>query len=100
MAAPPLQWDDSSSGLGEGASSRNNIVPAPGNTAVLVSFILEAIVGVLQGVPVAGPVLVRLQAGAQTLQRAERPFVRTAVHEASRVLRPFSKLQMQRGPIE
>lgn len=47
-------------GLWVGASSGENIVPAPGTPAALVALILEAIIGVLEGVPVAGPRLVGL----------------------------------------
>lgn len=94
MAAPSLQGDDPASCLGEGAPSGKSVVPAPGTPAARVGLILEAVVGVLQGVPVARPGLVGLQAGAQALQAGERPLINTAVNEAWRILRHCSMLQM------
>lgn len=94
MAAPSLHGDDPASCLGEGAPSGENVGPASAAPAARVALILEAVVGILQGVPVAGPRLVRLQAGAQALQAGERPLIKTAVNEALRILRHCSKLQM------
>ncbi len=82
VAAPSLQGDDPASWLGEGAPSGDSIVWAPGTSSAWVALSLEAIVGVLQGVSVAGPRLVRLQARAQALQAGERPLINTAVNEA------------------
>lgn len=87
MAAPSLQGDDATSCLGEGAPSGEGVVPAPAAPTARVGLILEAVVGVLQGVPVAALVLVRLQAGAQALQAGGRPLINTAVNEAWRILR-------------
>lgn len=73
MAVPSLQGDDPASRLGEGAPSGDDVVQAPGNPAAVVALVLEAVVGVLQGVPVAGARLVGLQAGAQALQQERGP---------------------------
>lgn len=67
MAAAPLHRKDAAARQGEGAPSRGGYVPAAGASPVLVDLGLEAVVGVLEGVPVAGPGLVGLQAG-QALQ--------------------------------
>lgn len=67
MAALSLQGDDPTSWLREGAPSGRSVVPAPAAPPAQLGLILEAVVGVLQGVPVAGPRLLRLQAGAQAL---------------------------------
>lgn len=63
MAALSLHWNDAATPLGEGAPSGESVVPAPAAPTAVVPLVLEAIVGVLQGVPVAGPGLVRLQTG-------------------------------------
>lgn len=94
MAAPSLQRDDPASCLGEGAPSGESVVPAPRAPAAQVGLVLEAVVGVLQGVPVAGAGLLGLQAGAQALQAGERPLINTAVNEAWRILRHCSTVQM------
>lgn len=94
MAAPSLQGDDPAPGLGEGAPSGDGVVPASGPPAARVGLVLEAVVGVLQGVSVAGAGLVGPQTGAQTLQAGERPLINTAVNEAWRILRHCSMLQM------
>lgn len=60
MAAPSLQGDDPTTGLRVGAPPRKSVVPASGTPAALVTLILEAIIGVLEGVPVACPRLVGL----------------------------------------
>lgn len=60
MAVPSLQGDDTTMGLRVGAPSGKSVVPASGPSAALVALILEAIIGVLEGVPVACPRLVRL----------------------------------------
>lgn len=84
MAAPSLQGDNPASGQGEGAPSGDSVVPASGAHAAQIGLILEAVVGVLQGVPVAAPALVRLQAGAQALQTGGKPLSNTAGNEAWR----------------
>lgn len=84
VAVPSLHGDDPAPWLGEGAPSGESIVPAPATPAARIALILEAVVGVLQGVSVAGPGLVGLQAGAQALQAGERPLINTAVNEAWR----------------
>lgn len=94
MAVPSFHWDDTASCLREGAPSGESVVPASATPAAMVGLVLEAVVGVLQGVPVAGPVLVRLQAGAQALEAGERPLINTAVNEAWKILRHCSMLQM------
>lgn len=95
MLAPSLEGDDPATGLGEGAPPGKSVIPASGTPAALVTLILEAIIGVLEGVPVAGPGLFRLRAGAQALQAGERPLIIIkAVNEARRILRHCSKLQM------
>lgn len=71
MVAPSLQGNDPG----------NDPVPAPSGPPALVTLVLEAVVGVLQRVPVARPGLVRLQTGAQALQVGDRPLtINTAVH--------------------
>lgn len=84
MAAPSLQGDNPASLLGEGAPSGDSVVPASGAHPAQVGLILEAVVGVLQGVPVSAPVLVRLQAGAQALQTGGGALINTAGNEAWR----------------
>lgn len=84
MAAPSLQGDDAASCLGEGAPSGDSVVPAPGGPAARVGLILEAVVGVLQRVPVAGPGLVRLQAGAQALRTGGRPLMQRLMKHGGR----------------
>lgn len=78
MAGPSLQGYDP--GLGEGAPPGDGVIPASRSSSARVRLILEAVVGVLQGVSVTGPWLVRLQAGAQTLQGEERPSLNKAVN--------------------
>lgn len=51
MAAPSLQG--ATSCQREGGPSGEDIVPATRAASVLVSLVLEAVIGVLQGVPVA-----------------------------------------------
>lgn len=94
MAAPSLQGDDPAPCLGEGAPSGDSVVPAPAAPPARVALVLEAIVGVLQGVSVAGAGLVGLQAGAQALQAGERPLVNTADNEAWRRLRHCAMLEL------
>lgn len=53
MAAPSLQG--ATSCQREGGPSGEGIVPATGAAPVLVSLVLEAVIGILQGVPVASP---------------------------------------------
>lgn len=79
VAAPSLQGDDPAPSLGEGAASGESTVPASGSPTVQVTLILEAIVGVLQGVSVASPGLVRLQTGDQALQAGEKLLINTAL---------------------
>lgn len=65
--APLLQGEDPAPGLREGAASGEGVVPASGSPTARITLVLEAIVGVLQGVSVASPRLLSLQAGAQAL---------------------------------
>lgn len=67
-------------GLGEGAPSGENIVPASGSPTAQVPLILEAIIGVLQGVSVATSGLAGLQTWAQALQSGERFLINKAVN--------------------
>lgn len=93
MAAPSVQGDNPASRLGEGAPSGDSIVPASSAHAAQVGLILEAVVGVLQGVPVSAPALVRLQAGAQALQTGGRPLINTAGNEAWRPCSVYTSSQ-------
>lgn len=67
MAAAALYGDDAASRQGEGAASEGGAAPAPGGSAVLLRLVLEAVICVLEGVPVAGARLLGPQAG-QALQ--------------------------------